>query len=128
MTTMEADLISQLVYLGRFVVVALLFISAGAILAVNRPQWTGSWLLLSGAILSSALAAVRLLGLLPANAGLWWLLGYEAVESISYLLAGVGVLLVSMKSRASARESADERAGQAFSGPTVASSRIAEAG
>ncbi len=101
---MEIDLYSQLLYLGRFVVVAMLFISAGAILVVNRPQWTGSWLLLAGAILASALAAIRLLGLLPPNSGLWGLLAFEAVETISYVLAGSGILMVSMKARSSSEE------------------------
>ena len=99
MTSIEIDLYSQLLYLGRFVAVTLLFISAGSILAVNRPQWAGSWLLLGGAILSSALAAIRLLGLLPQNGGLWGLLAFEVGETLSYVLAGTGILLVSMKAR-----------------------------
>lgn len=101
---MEVDLYSQLLYLGRFVVVTLLFISAGAILAVNRPQWSGSWLLLGGAILSSGLAAIRLLGLLPTNSGLWSLLAFEAAETLTYVLAGTGILLVSMKARSTGDE------------------------
>ena len=104
---MEVDLYSQLLQLGRFVVVALLFISAGAILVVNRPQWTGSWLLLTGAILSSALAAIRVLGMLPATSGLWGLLAFEAAETISYVLAGIGIMLVSINSRSSSDESVE---------------------
>ena len=102
--SMEVDLYSQLLYLGRFVVVTLLFISAGAILAVNRPQWTGSWLLLAGAILSSALAAIRLLGLLPPNSTLWSLLAFEVAETLTYMLAGAGILMVSIKARATGEE------------------------
>ena len=95
---MEADLYSQLIYLARSVSIALLFITAGAILTVNRPQWPGSWLLLAGAILSSALAATRLLGMVSNNS-VWILLAFEAAETLSYALAGIGILLVSIKSR-----------------------------
>jgi hypothetical protein len=102
----NADLYGQLIYLGRAVSIALLFISAGTILAVNRPHWPGSWLLLAGAILSSALAAVRLLGLLPSES-VWSLLAFEAAETLSYLLAGVGIVLVSMKARTIDDESSD---------------------
>jgi hypothetical protein len=95
---MDTDLYGQLIYLARSVSIALLFISAGTILAVNRPQWTGSWLLLAGAILSSALAATRLLDLMPSD-NVWSLLAFEAAETISYLLAGIGIVLVSVKAR-----------------------------
>lgn len=105
--SMEVDLYSQLLFLGRFVVVALLFISAGAILVVNRPQWTGSWLLLTGAILASALAAIRVLGMLPSSSGLWGLLAFEAAETVSYVLAGTGILLVSIKSRTTGDEAVE---------------------
>lgn len=96
---MESDLYGQLIYLGRSVSIALLFISAGAILAVNRPQWPGSWLLLAGAIISSALAAIRVLGLVAANSNITVLLAFEAAETLSYVLAGAGILLVSIKAR-----------------------------
>lgn len=96
---MDAGLYGQLIYLARSVSVALLFISAGSILAVNRPQWPGSWLLLAGAIVSSALAAIRLLGLMPPDSGILALLAFEAAETGSYVLAGAGILLVSIKAR-----------------------------
>lgn len=99
MYPMEPDLFGQLLYLARSVAVALLFITAGAILAVNRPQWRGSWLLLGGAILSSALAGLRLLGLVSPAANIWFLLAYEAMETLSFVLAGTGILLVSIKAR-----------------------------
>lgn len=95
---MEADLFGQLIYLARSVSIALLFITAGTILAVNRPQWFGSWLLLAGAIVSSSLAATRLLNLI-ANNSVWVLLAFEAAETTSYVLAGIGILLVSIKAR-----------------------------
>ena len=103
---MESDLFGQLVYLGRAVSVALLFISAGAILAVNRPQWPGSWLLLAGAIVSTSLAAIRLLGLVSVTSSISVLLAFEVAETLSYVLAGAGILLVSMKARTISDEAA----------------------
>ena len=96
---MESALFSQLIYLARSVSVALLFVTAGAILAVNRPQWMGSWLLLGGAILSSSLAAIRLLGLVEPTSGIVAQLAFEACETVSYVLAGSGILCVSVKAR-----------------------------
>ncbi len=114
---MEADLFGQLIYLGRSVSIALLFITAGAILAVNRPQWFGSWLLLAGAIVSSALAATRLLGLISNN-NVWTLLAFEAAETTSYVLAGVGILLVSIKARTISDEPPDmEQPGNSVGAP-----------
>lgn len=114
---MEADLWGQLIYLGRCVGIALLFIAAGAVLAVHRPHWTGSWLLLAGAILSFALATIRLLGLTPHN-NLWTLLAFEAAETTSYMLAGIGILLVSIKARTISDEALDaERAVDSVGSP-----------
>ena len=96
------DLIGELMGLTRSVGIALLFTTAGAILAVHRPRWRGSWLLLGGAIVSSTLAGFRLLGIFSPDGNVWIAVGYEAFETLSYLLSGVGILLVSMRARADA--------------------------
>ncbi len=86
-------------YLARYTSSAWLFTLAGVILVVSRPQWTGSWVLLIGATFSSALIGIRLLGYLERDTTGWSLVGYEAAETLSFILAGVGVLLVSLRAR-----------------------------
>ena len=96
---MEPDLISALVHLARATVSAWLFTIAGVILVVSHPRWHGSWLLLVGAIVLSALAGIRLIGVLPQDANVWALLAFEAGDTLGYFLAGIGILLVSIQAR-----------------------------
>ena len=96
---MAPDPIGALMYLARFVLNPILFAIAGSILVVARPKWHGPWWLLVGAVLSVAVVGIRLIGLPPrdASAGVW--LAYEASESLGFILAGVGVLLVALRAR-----------------------------
>jgi hypothetical protein len=96
---MEPNLISALMHLARTTLSAWLFTIAGVILVVSHPRWRGSWLLLIGAILLSALAGIRLIGLLPQDANEWVLLGFEVGDTLGYILAGLGVLLISIRAR-----------------------------
>jgi hypothetical protein len=96
---MEPDLASTLVHLIRITLSAWLFTIAGVILVVSHPRWRGSWVLLVGAILLSALAGVRLIGYLPGDANIWILLALEAGDTLGYVLSGLGVLLVSIRAR-----------------------------
>jgi len=70
------------------------------IMVISRPRWYGSWWLLLGAIISSALVGVRLIGFVPRDASVWVWVAYEAVETAGFILAGTGVLMVSMRQRA----------------------------
>lgn len=96
---MEPALISALVHLARATVSAWLFTIAGVIMVVSKPRWRGSWVLLVGAILLSALAGVRLIGFLPRDPDVWVLLAFEAGDTLGYVLAGLGVLLISIRAR-----------------------------
>jgi len=101
---MGNDLVGEFLYLARFSLVSWLFTVAGVMMVVSRPRWYGSWWLLLGAILSSALVGTRLLGFVPANGSVWFWVGYEAAETLSFILTGIGVLMVSMRQRESRRE------------------------
>lgn len=96
---MEPDLISALVHLARTAVSAWLFTIGGVILVVSKPRWRGAWVLLVGAILLSVIAGIRLIGLVPKDADVWVLLALEAGDTLGYVLAGLGVLLVSIRAR-----------------------------
>jgi hypothetical protein len=96
---MEPDLLSTFVHLIRATLSTWLFTIAGVILVVSHPRWRGSWVLLVGAILLSALAGIRLIGLLPREANPWVLLAFDAGDALGYVLAGLGALLVSMRAR-----------------------------
>jgi hypothetical protein len=96
---MESNLVGTLMYLARSTLSAWFFTIAGVILVVSHPQWRGSWVLLVGAFLLSALAGIRLIGFLPRDADLWVMLAVEAVDTLGYVLAGLGVLLVSIRTR-----------------------------
>jgi hypothetical protein len=55
--------------------------------------------LLVGAIILSALSGVRLIGLLPRETDVWLLIAFEAGDTLGYMLAGLGAVLVSMRAR-----------------------------
>jgi hypothetical protein len=99
---MEPNLVGTLIHLARSTLSAWLFIIAGVILVVSHPRWPGSWLLLVGAILLSALAGIRLIGLVPQEANIWILLAFEAADTLGYVLSGLGIVLVSMRARQAA--------------------------
>lgn len=93
---MDHDLLGGLMYLARSVLNPILFTIAGLILVVARPRWHGPWWLVVGAVLSVAVVGIRLLG--PprdASANVW--LAYA--ESLGFVLAGIGVLLVALRAR-----------------------------
>jgi hypothetical protein len=96
---MAPDFYGELLYLMRYTLSAWLFTIAGVILVVSRPQWSGSWLVLVGAVFSSTLVGIRLIGFLERDPTGWGAVAYEAAETFSFFLAGVGVLLVSIRSR-----------------------------
>jgi len=98
------DFVGEFVYLARFSLASWLFTIAGVMMVVSRPRWYGSWWLLVGAILSSALVGVRLLGFVPQNGSVWFWVGYEAAETLGFILTGIGVLMVSMRQRRSRSE------------------------
>ncbi|HEX2565862.1 MAG TPA: hypothetical protein VHL85_03325 [Burkholderiales bacterium] len=104
---MPQDVVGEFLYLARFSLVSWLFTVAGVIMVVSRPRWPGSWWLLVGAMFSSALVGVRLLGFVPRDASVWVWIGYEAGETLAFILTGAGVLMVSMRQR---RETADSPA------------------
>ena len=101
---MGHDLVGEFLYLARFSLVSWLFTIAGVMMVVSRPRWYGSWWLLLGAILSSALVGMRLLGFVPRDASVWVWVAYEAVETLGFVLTGIGVLMVSMRQRQSRRD------------------------
>jgi len=101
---MGADLFGEFVYLARLSLVSWLFTIAGVIMMVSRPRWFGSWWMLLGAILSSALVGMRLLGFVPRDASVWVWVAYEAGETLGFVLTGIGVLMVSMRQRQSRGE------------------------
>lgn len=96
---MDPNLVGTLMYLARSTLSTWLFTIAGVILVVSHPRWHGSWVLLVGAILLSALAGVRLIGLLPRDPSVWILLAIEAADTLGFVLAGLGMLLVSIQAR-----------------------------
>lgn len=96
---MEPDLASTLVFMIRATLSAWLFTIGGAILVVSQPRWRGSWVLLVGAIVLSAFAGIRLIGFIPRDANVWIQVGMEAGDTLGYILAGLGVLLVSIRAR-----------------------------
>jgi hypothetical protein len=96
---MGHDVLGEFLYLARFSLVSWLFAVAGVMMVVARPRWPGSWWLLVGAIVSAALVGVRLLGFVPREASVWVWIGYEAAETLSFILTGAGVLMVSMRQR-----------------------------
>jgi hypothetical protein len=96
---METDLIGTLIYAAQSNVSAWLFTIAGVILVVSHPRWRGSWVLLVGGVLLAALAGIRLTGFPPRDADVWILLAFEAGDTLGYVLAGLGMLLVSMRAR-----------------------------
>lgn len=96
---MAPDPIGALMYVVRFVLNPALFAIAGAVLAVSRPRWLGTWFLLSGAALSLVVVGMRVAGI-PSNAAsaeVWF--AYELTESLGFLLTGLGVLLVAWRAR-----------------------------
>jgi hypothetical protein len=95
---MPTDLLGEFFYLARFGVSAWLFTIAGVIMVISRPAWPGSWWLLGGSIVSSALVGMRLIGF-GADGELWSALAAEAIETLGFVVTGCGVLLVSMKAR-----------------------------
>jgi hypothetical protein len=104
---MGPDLLGEFLYLARFSLVSWLFTIAGVIMVVSRPRWPGSWWLLAGAIISSALVGARLLGFVPRDASVWVWIAYEALETLGFVLTGVGVLMVSVRQRRQASVSPD---------------------
>ena len=96
---MEPDLIGTLINLARATLSAWLFTIAGVILVVSHPRWRGSWVLLVGAILLSTVAGIRLIGFTPKEADIWVLLAFEAGDTLGYVLAGLGIVLVSIRDR-----------------------------
>jgi hypothetical protein len=96
---MEAELVATLFQLTRATLSAWLFTIAGVILVVSHPRWRGSWVLLIGAIILSALAGIHLIGLIPSDADIQVLLAFEAADTLGYVLAGLGVLMISLRSR-----------------------------
>jgi hypothetical protein len=96
---MEPSLVGTLIYLTRSTLSAWLFTIAAVILVVSHPRWRGSWVLLVGAILLSALTGIRLIGFLPRDPDVWVLLAFEAGDTLGFILAGLGVLMVSMRAR-----------------------------
>jgi hypothetical protein len=103
---MEPSLLGTLMFLARATLSAWLFLIAGVILVVSHPRWRGSWLLLFGSILLSALAGVRLMEVLPRDSNVWIMVGFEAWETLGYVLSGIGVLLVSVRARSDTPEGA----------------------
>lgn len=101
---MGNELVGEFLYLARFSLVSWLFTIAGVMMVVSRPRWYGSWWLLLGAILSSALVGMRLLGFVPRDASVWVWVAYEAGETLGFVLTGIGVLMVSMRQRQGRRE------------------------
>lgn len=101
---MGQDLFGEFLYLARFSLVSWLFTIAGVIMVVSRPRWYGSWWLLLGAILSSGLVGLRLMGFVPRDASVWVWVAYEAGETLGFVLTGIGVLMVSMRQRQTRRE------------------------
>jgi hypothetical protein len=96
---MEPNLVGTLIYLARSTLSAWLFTIAGVILVVSHPRWRGSWVLLVGAILLSALAGIRLIGLVPDNADVSVLLAFEAGDTLGFVLSGLGIVMVSIRDR-----------------------------
>ena len=96
---MSSEIVGEFLYLARFSLVSWLFTIAGVIMVVSRPRWPGSWWLLVGAMISSALVGVRLLGFVPRDANVWIWIGFEATETLAFILTGAGVLMVSMRQR-----------------------------
>ena len=97
---MAPDLLGELVHLARFGISAWLFTIAGVIMVISRPRWYGSWWLLLGSIVSAALVGFRLIGFFPPSTNVWVAVALEAAETLGFVLAGTGVLLISMRSRA----------------------------
>jgi hypothetical protein len=96
---MGNELLGEFLYLARFSLVSWLFTIAGVMMVVSRPRWYGSWWLLLGAILSSGLVGMRLLGFVPRDASVWLWVAYEAGETLGFILTGIGVLMVSVRQR-----------------------------
>jgi hypothetical protein len=96
---MDSHQVSVLIELARTTLSAWLFIIAGVILVVSHSQWMGSWVLLIGAILSSAIAGILLIGFVPEDADVWILLTFEAGSTLGYFLTGIGAVMVSMQAR-----------------------------
>lgn len=96
---MTPDLLGEFLLLARSTLSAWLFMIAGVILVVSRPRWRGSWVLLVGALVLSGVVGVRLMGILPRDANVWILVGFEAADTFGYVLAGIGILLVSLQAR-----------------------------
>lgn len=96
---MGSELLGEFLYLARFSLVSWLFTIAGVMMVVSRPRWYGSWWLLLGAILSSGLVGMRLLGFVPREASVWLWVAYEAGETLGFILTGIGVLMVSVRQR-----------------------------
>jgi hypothetical protein len=96
---MEPDLVSTFIHLIRVTLSAWLFMIGGVILVLSHPRWRGSWVLLLGAIMLSAFAGIRLIGFVPRDASVWVLVAQEAGDTLGYVLAGLGVLMVSIRAR-----------------------------
>ena len=96
---MEPHQVGTLIELIRSTLSAWLFMIAGVILVISRSRWLGSWVLLIGAILLSAVTGLQLIGVVPKDANVWILLAIEASETLGYVLTGLGAVLVSMQAR-----------------------------
>jgi hypothetical protein len=99
MFKMEPQQVSVIIDLIRSTLSAWLFMIAGVILVISRSRWMGSWVLLIGAIILSAITGIQLIGVAPKDANVWILLAFEAGNTLGYVLTGIGAVLVSMQAR-----------------------------